>query len=303
MRWPRSAPGLPVDHCSDPEDDVTASLAHALAELAQSQQILLPVSAAHLVETTPLYGPPRVALAGTVLALGRGWQMRNPLHVRVEEILRGVKGAQPHAAEVFAPGADGFFGAVAGKPPTSTPATALEQLARGVPAVLGVYDAVIDEEAIPDEGGVAERAAASWALKFEELAAKLKDAQEGTEMVRRVANGNLLADMIDDIHRAAKAANVSPETVIDRLVAADDPVASMPFLGQMRQMLFARLRNVGQQWEPNDLVDILFLCCAAGYADVVVGERRTIGYLRQAQSPAPRAKLAASLADALALLD
>ena len=122
-------------------------------------------------------------------------------------------------------------------------------------------------------------------------------------MVRRVANGNLLADMIDDIHRAAKAANVSPETVIDRLVAADDPVASMPFLGQMRQMLFARLRNVGQQWEPNDLVDILFLCCAAGYADVVVGERRTIGYLRQAQSPAPRAKLAASLADALALLD
>jgi hypothetical protein len=59
-----------------------------LAELAESGQILLPVSAAHLVETTPMHGAPRVAMAGTVLALGRGWQMRNPLHVRVEEMLR-----------------------------------------------------------------------------------------------------------------------------------------------------------------------------------------------------------------------
>ena len=276
--------------------------ARTLAELAQSGQILLPVSAAHLVEATPLHGSPRVALAGTVLSLGRGWQMRNPLHVRAEEVLRAVEGADAHAAEVFAPGADGLFGSTHGGPSSASPHTVLEQLASAMPAVLGLYEAVIDEEAIPDEGGVAEAAAESWARKFAELAVKLKEAEEPIEMVRRVAYGNLLVDMMDDIVRVARAAQISPGTVIDRLAADDDPVASMPFLGQMRQMLFARLRNVGQRWESNDLIDIVFLCCAAGYADLVVGERRAIGYLRQARRPASRAKLATSLQEALRLL-
>jgi hypothetical protein len=70
----------------------------------------------------------------------------------------------------------------------------------------------------------------------------------------------------------------------------------------MRQMLFARLRNADQTWEANDLVDIMFLCCASGYADVVVGERRAIGYLRQARQPRPRARLATSLQVALRVL-
>jgi hypothetical protein len=71
----------------------------------------------------------------------------------------------------------------------------------------------------------------------------------------------------------------------------------------MRQMLFARMRNADQRWEGNDLVDIMFLCCAAGYADLVVGERRAIGYLRQARQPRPRARLATSLREAIELLE
>lgn len=276
--------------------------AHALAELAQSGRVLLPVSAAHLVETTPLHGRPRVALAGTVLTLGRGWQMRNPLHIRVEEVFRAVRGADPQAAEVFAPGADRFFGRAHSEPSAAPPRTPLEQLASAVPTVLGLYDAVIDQEAIPDEGGVAKAAAESWARNFAELAVKLKEAAESIEVVRRVAYSNVLADMVDDIIRVAGAAKISPEKVFDRLVAEDDPVAAMPFLGQMRQMLFARLRNVGQRWESTDLMDIMFLSCAAGYADLVVGERQAIGYLRQARSPAPPAELTTSLRGALRLL-
>jgi hypothetical protein len=41
---------------------------------------------------------------------------------------------------------------------------------------------------------------------------------------------------------------------------------------------------------------------AAGYADVVVGERRAVAYLRQARQPRPRARLATTLAEALDLL-
>lgn len=284
-----------------------AAAALRLAELVEAGRVLLPVSAGHLVETTPLHGAPRVALAGTVLALGRGWQMRNPLHVRVEEMLRAVHGIGPVASEVFAPGADGFFGSV-GDPATGQSvkpemATALEEVGSLVPAVLGLYDAVVDEQAIPDEGGAGHAAAEGWARGLAELAATLRAADEPASMVRRVAGARMLADMMDDVVRVAREAGSTPEAVIDRLNAVDDPVARMPFLAQMRQMLFARLRNAHQTWEANDLVDILFLCCAAGYADLVVGERRAIGYLRQARQPAPRARLATSLQEALRALD
>jgi hypothetical protein len=284
-----------------------------LAELADSGKILLPVSAGHLVETTPLHGAPRVALAGTVLTLSRGWQMRNPLHVRVEEMLRAVEGREPVADSVFAPGVDEFFGArpspmrqeAEGDSWAEIPAgaEALVRVAQLMPAVLGLYDSVVDEESIPDPGGAAHAAAASWADGFAQLASQLREADETAEMVWKVAGGRMLTDVADDIMRVSRLAGVSPEQVIERLVGDPDPVGRMPFLAQMRQMLYARLRNTGQSWEANDLVDILFLCCASGYADVLVGERRAIGYLRQARRPAPRAQLAANLAEAAQIIE
>lgn len=278
--------------------------ARRLTAMVEAGELLLPVSAAHLVETTPLHGEPRIALADTVLALGRGWQMRNPLHVRVAEIVRTVRGCEPAAAEVFAPGADEFF---AGRPRSATglgePAAELEQVMGQMPAVLGIYEALIDPEPIVDEGGVAEKAAAGWAEDFAALAAQLRATGESAATVRRVAHARLLTDMTDDIVRAAQIVGTRPEAVIDRLTGADDPVARMPFLAQMRQMLFARLRNADGRWEANDLIDIMFLCCASGYADVVIGERRAVSYLRQARQPPPRAHLATTLGEAGDLID
>lgn len=294
------------------EDERQAAL--RVADLAEAGTILLPVSAGHLVETTPLHGARRVALAGTVLALGRGWQMRNPLSVRAEELLRAVRGADSAASDVFVPAMDGFLGSsqcsttaveMSGEvlatcaSAEQMTATALEQLASPVPAVLGLYDAIIDEEAIPDDDGVARVAAEGWARGLEELAAMLRGADEPADVVRRAAGARMLVDMIDDIVRVAGLVGITPEAVIDRLTTTGDPVARMPFLAQMRQMLFARLRNAGQSWEANDLVDIMFLCCAAGYADLVVGERGAVGYLRQARQPMPRAWLATSLQEAV----
>lgn len=296
-------------HGHRPVSEGEAGAALHLAELVEAGRILLPVSAGHLVETTPLYGAPRVALAGTVLALGRGWRMRNPLHVRVEEVLHAVQGVEPVTAEVFAPSAGGLFSSVgdSGTTPLANHemATALEQVGRLVPDVLALalYDAVVDEQAILDEGGAAHTAAEGWARGLAELAITLRAADEPASMVRRVAGARMLADMMEDLNRVASEAGITPEEVIARVTAPDDPVARMPFLAQMRQMLFARLRNADQTWEANDLVDIMFLCCAAGYADLVVGERRAIGYLRQACQPPPRARLATSLQEAVRALD
>lgn len=51
-----------------------------------------------------------------------------------------------------------------------------------------------------------------------------------------------------------------------------------------------------------DLIDILFLTCAAGYADIVLAERQAVAYLAQARTPRPKARLASSLTEAVALI-
>jgi hypothetical protein len=80
-------------------------------------------------------------------------------------------------------------------------------------------------------------------------------------------------------------------------------VAAMPYLSRYWAVVFARLRNAGGSWSGNDLTDLNFLCSAAGYADLVVGEKRTIGDLRAARGVPPGAALATTLAEAVALLE
>lgn len=71
----------------------------------------------------------------------------------------------------------------------------------------------------------------------------------------------------------------------------------------MRDVIHLRLRNDRDVWEPNDLIDMLFLPCAAAYADVVVSERKTGDYLaRVHRSRADGARIVTSfpqLIDAL----
>ncbi len=278
-----------------------AAAAGRLMQWAQDGRVLVPASSAHFTETVPLYGASRLATATAILQVSGGWQMRNPLHVRLEEIRRAVAGRAAGAADVLAPQADGFFTTRSDVGPHAGDGSLADMLAVA-PSIIGLYDTLLETDAIADEGAVAETAARRWAQKWARLAGVLRANREPAETVRRVATATLIEDLIDDLLHAARAQNTTPERVIACLAGAEDPIARMPFLGQMRQLLFARLRNHTQRWEANDLIDILFLSCAAGYADVVVGERQTIAYLRQARMPPPRAQLVTTLEEAVALL-
>jgi hypothetical protein len=75
----------------------------------------------------------------------------------------------------------------------------------------------------------------------------------------------------------------------------------MPYLSRVSQVHFARLRN-RSAWYPNDLLDIHNLSAAAGYAHIVVGEKRTIGDLRTVKNVPPGAELVTSLAEAATVL-
>jgi hypothetical protein len=276
-------------------DASEAAAAERLAELVTAREIVLPMSAGHLVETAPLYDDPREALASTVLEYSRGWQWRNPVDVRREEIAAALGGATPVAAGVASLGADVLFTQrlqpVDGSDLPRLMASALPRLVN----VSSVYDVIVDRDPVPDQGGRA--AAERWAQKHADLANALADAGASREQVRSAAHGAVLADLAEEIEALAPI-----EQVTGWFARADADVAAMPFLSRYRAVIFARLR-AGGTWLGNDLNDLIYLCCAAGYADVVVGENRTIGDLRTARGVPDGATLATTLAEAVAILE
>ena len=191
---------------------VPAAVAAAgqLMQWANDGRVLVPASAAHFTETVPRYGIPRVASATAILQVSRGWQMRNPVHVRLEEIRRRLAGAVGDAREVFAPQADGFFSMRSDASRQASAATAARVLT-AVPSIIALYDTLLETEAIPDHGAVAETAACAWAQKWASLATELHAHRESVSTVRRIVTAALIEDLIDDVIRAALAHGTTPE--------------------------------------------------------------------------------------------
>jgi hypothetical protein len=247
-----------------------------LASLVGRGEVVLPASAANLVETGPLFGQRRVNHAATLLEFSRGWQMRNPLHVRVEELTRALAGAPPRAADVFAPNADVTFDELGDREP-ALPTGFTPEVRRA----LALYGTMLEPVAIPDEEGKAAALALKWAHAFQRIAVQLREDHANPSLMRAVIREALVRDLTADIAHACGNTRSDPRVALDRLLDDDAFWDRMPFLGRLRHLLFARVRNAGQRWRKNDLIDCHSLACAAGYADHVAGENSAIKYLRQ----------------------
>jgi hypothetical protein len=273
-----------------------ADAAARLADLAARQHIVLPMSAGHLVETVPLYDEPRVALATTVLEFSRGWQLRHPTVVAREELERALKGEPPVAENVANLGADVLFTQslrpVDGSGLPGVMATALPRLVNAA----SIYETMIHPQAMPNREGDA--ATARWAQNFADLGTRMEAENVSRERALKVAHAVVLMDRAEELAQLA-----SQDQVKDWQARAFEDVTVMPFLGRFRAVVFARLRNASGSWTGNDFIDLNYLCCAAGYTDVVVGEKRTIGDLRTARGVPGGVLLATSLAEAVDLLD
>lgn len=102
---------------------------------------------------------------------------------------------------------------------------------------------------------------------------------------RRVAaQARALADAVADlpvltrIQRSGLSNEDAVSALLQGLQASTD---TMPFLRLYADALSVRLLNRAR-WEPNDLVDMLYLSCAAAYADGVAAERTAATYLTNA---------------------
>jgi hypothetical protein len=270
-----------------------------IVELARNRAILLPFSSAHAVETGPLHGQRRLQHASMVLELSRGWQMRNPVDIRARELQQDLAGEDPKAPGVFTLEPNVVFAGQGSRLPSANP---IEETLKRLSWMTAVYETFLDEDEpdMTDARAKAER----WAALHETVSSSMVGL--GSQKKRRqIAREFLLTDLQVEIATGASARGVSPaRTAAWRAERLESGLASLPYVGRWEEVLFHRLSNTGERWVRSDLFDLNFLSAAAAYADVVVGERKTIEYLSRAQrAAAPGATVCSKLHEALGRIE
>ncbi len=256
-----------------------------LTELARERAITLPLSSAHAFETARKDGRQRRELATTMLQLSRGWQMRSPLKVRREELVCAVAGLRTDAPlrprPVFTLDPDALF--------SSSDYLGESSPARDLQARL-TWASAIAETLIEDEREDDEEARAKgerWAKMYAAIGVGLGESNASRQEKRAAARAAILEDFANDLAEAAAAARLDSQAWEGWLESSEDSIAAMPAMGRIQEITAQRLSNPQYPWRANDLSDMHFLSCAAGYADFVLAEAATTHDLRRAESRVP----------------
>jgi hypothetical protein len=259
--------------------------ARQIAEWAQQRRIVLPASSGHYYETTKWAdGAARYQLGLTILQLSRGWQMRDPLQVRRNELHDAFR--RSFSAEVALRDASVFTlstnvlhrearGGEQGVSPEDFPADMIFQH-QTLTSASSLIDVMLDSERI--EPGPS----TDWAGSNQRFSDWLDGEDRDPQQKRKCVDAFLLSDLRKEITEEAYAAGINPEQLrLWMLHEMTEAIRGLPATGIFREMLQDRHRNAGTVWRTNDLTDMVYLSCAAGYADFVVCERHMGSVLGQ----------------------
>lgn len=251
--------------------------ADALIDLARDRRIVLPMSAGHALETSALFDAKRQDLACTIFQLSRGWQMRNPVRVRKNEmakVLSGSVDSRVNAAEceVFstAPGVMDLKRPVG---PASDGHQTIADLHFAMTVLSATYDVLLSPERVESVKAV------GWCEYYNKVAGDPVFLSRKREQRRTDALAISLVDVGAEALEVAGLLGVSDPEYVSTVLYEN--LQEMPFLSLYADVVDFRLSN-RSRWVPNDLVDMLFLGCAAAYADVVIAERAATNYLMRA---------------------
>ena len=259
-----------------------AGPADKIIERARAGEILVPMSAGHAVETSPLYGDKRQNLAATLLSLSSGWQMLNPVDVRMAELATAVA---TNSAGVIAPRRDYIFSPARPSLFTSSgkqlpridpydPGTVLAWMDYLVTAVTVQADVLLNPE--PE----ARVSSEPWANELAAIAADPGFQAMPRARRRERAHAHVLRDAAKELTACAILFGVGIEEAIERTLAAlRSNDEKTPFFGLWADVIDERLSSFHTKWQSNDLIDMMFLGCAAAYGDLVIAERPASNYL------------------------
>lgn len=253
--------------------------ARELIRLATDDGIVLPLSSGHMSETAGLYGDKRYDLGVAMASLTGGWQLRHPMSVWRQE-----------AASMFAE-------ALGEERPTSLPVVTLDPnalLLEGKrPAdfdpdgedlflyMMSSAAALVDMLLHPERTERSEPTA--WLAHQRRVTAEVSGHAGSMTAKRRLALRRFweadLQAFFNGYHDLGTTQDLPH--LDDRQLATG--LASMPMVGHLSGLFTQRYLNANTVWKRNDLVDMLFLSCAAGHADFVAAEAHTGTQLAQLQ--------------------
>ncbi len=250
--------------------------AQKLQEWVEQRRIILPASAGHYYETSKWFdNRRRYQLGLTILQYSRGWLMRDPLKVRRNELhdhMHQHKGTGYSRSEpVFTLAANALYSKVrdSSLPPyTDSPEISLSRQFEALREAVASIDTMLDAEPIepgPDTGWAAVNQLFSDAIDGENLDSQQK---------RKIIDAFLLKDLTAEMAHEAATAGLTTEQFEKWLKRyALKGYEGLHSIGLFREMMLNRHLNKGTKWTSNDCTDMVYLSCAAGYADVVVCER------------------------------
>ena len=283
--------------------------AQRLTELALAGEIILPLSSAHLVETARRGGDSRVDLATTMVRLSQGWQMRSPLALRRIEMPSLLSSTQELDADcvrswlfTLEPDAVWGPGVMKSAQPDLDLGPEVGALVKRLTAAHALYECLLERDSDYSEEG--EALASAWAQSFPPLADHIRNEPKARASRRDLSRMRLVVDIHQDLAEVASSIGQTPEQFAEWLAGgAEAGFARIPALGRMRELVDVRLANADDVWQSNDLNDMMYLTVAAGYASVVVGEKKFTNLLARCTNVTPGAGLFRRLADALPAIE
>jgi hypothetical protein len=246
-------------------------------QLAREKRIILPMSAGHFLETVATYGVKRANLASAILTLSSGWRMRHPIQVRQDEARNSVYAlyapAEHVSPPVFTLDASVMFNELPAVRDFSGLPAEVACLSDRLTSIAADYDTLMDTERIGSDRTT------TWEDTYRNVMNDPEFRALSPLKRRKASHGLALMDILQEVARICFDLSIPPgrlEDVTQHLFAS---FPEMPFWGLYADALAFRLSQGNTKWQSNDLIDMLYLSCAAGYADVVVAERSATNYL------------------------
>jgi hypothetical protein len=255
--------------------------ADQICKWVEAKRIILPISSGHYTETTNRFSTEkRYRLGLTMLKLSAGWQMRDPLEVRHRELIDSLRihiGARRTSQiEIFTllPNVLHSMRGWRYKPPPGLDKSMTFWHEATVSAIAQI-------EVMLDEAMIKPVKASNWASSNQHFSDWLDGVQRDSQQKRRSIDAFVLNDFRGEIAQAAASCPVTTAQLRSWLSVEGFIATGGLSLEVFRQMMHHRHLNIGTTWRVNDLTDMVYLSCAAGYGDFVVTERHMGTVLRQ----------------------
>lgn len=258
--------------------------AYQLIDWARDDGIVLPLSSAHLLETSALFGEKRYDLGVTIADLSNGWQMRHPIDVIEHEATLALGDQLDLAPITIAPERPIIttepgswqrttenFGL--GPAPLADTATFMAMLT--APAV--VVSLLIEPDALKRDSS------STWVDRHQAISNQVRHSSSSREVRRQTALRRFWNENLGFYRRAMTARYGSGEAPTFSNPQLLELFNRSPMISMLSALFVQRFLDHQSKWHRNDLVDLLFLTCAAAHYDYVVTENRTGTQLRQSQ--------------------